>query len=102
MSLSPLRRAVRSRLLAGEEITVEALRCAARVTRRGTRMYLTCLVSQGVLVKQSDRYVPGPQVDAWTREIPRTRPGGTSRRYRAMRARRERQEGRSDGLTLPA
>ena len=93
MSLSPVRAAVRSAMIAGGDITPEGVQRRARwgrVTLRGVRMYLTVLSKSEILVATAPGvYRAGEGAEAWIREVPRTRVGGTSRRYRMARARRE-------------
>lgn len=90
--LSPVRAAVRSALLDRAPITAASIHARSRwgrVTLRGVRMYLTVLCKQGVISLCDDHYIAGPRAEAWTMERPRTRPHGTSRRYRLARAARE-------------
>ena len=52
---------------------------------RATRMYLTQLCTKKVLIRADGCYRAGPNAEAYKAERPKTKAGGTSRRYKAQR-----------------
>ncbi len=74
----------------GRGIDAVTLAAHGGITIRAARGMITRLARAGVLHDtQVGGFLPGPNAAAWLAAEPKTRPGGTSRRYMVDRQRRE-------------
>jgi hypothetical protein len=78
---SPLRAAIVRLARYGLPFSLSALTGIGVCSDAGARRYAGELVKRRVLVKVGTDYNVGPGFAEWTRETPRTRPGGNRQRY---------------------